>query len=110
MTSVSISSPADNSTVTLTGGKLPFAAISVEGYDYSSIEEAYAKIYHSSATPPLTPPLNATAGMPESSDSVMFSSLECPVSNNSDTYKIVVWVTTDTATDLMDVNTFTGNT
>lgn len=110
MSSVSIISPADNSTVTLTGNNLPSAVVSVEGEDYSYIEEAYAKVYHSYITPPPSPPLNATAGTLNGSNEVMFSSLACPVTNSSDTYKIVVWVTTDETNDLVAVNTFTGNT
>lgn len=109
MSSVAITSPADNSTVTLTGHSLPSVIAVVSGNDYSSIEEAYAKVYLSTDTPPSTRPSGAAAAVSIIEPDVTFGTLLCPGSANSETYKVAVWVTTD-ADSVMAVNTFTGNT
>lgn len=109
MSSVSITNPANNSTVTLTGHSLPSASAIMSGNDYSSIEEAKAKVYLSTDTPPSTPPTDAVAALLTSDPNVTFGSISCPGSDSSATYKIAVWVTTD-VDSVMAVNTFTGNT
>jgi len=109
MSSVSITNPANSSTVTLTGHSLPSATAVVSGNDYSSIEEAYAKVYLGTDTPPSIPPSGAVVAMLVSDPNVTFGSLSCPGTASSATYKVAVWVTTD-VDSVMAVNTFTGNT
>ncbi|MGV3607973.1 MAG: hypothetical protein ACO1RA_16315 [Planctomycetaceae bacterium] len=109
MSSVSITNPANSSTVTLTGHSLPSASAVMSGNDYSSIEEAKAKVYLSTDTAPTTPPSGAVSASFINDPDVSFGSLPCPGSDSSATYKIAIWVTTD-VDSVMAVNTFTGNT